>query len=91
MTGAKYPGMNVWAVWLITSIKGLAKKKSDRIIWWEARGVGCPGTAAAECVMKPKAASLPKIRVNTGAAKLRKVLLETLALVVGGFFHSPKD
>jgi hypothetical protein len=42
------------------------------MIWCEASGMGCPGTAAAEWVMKPKAANLPMISVSTGAAKPRK-------------------
>ena len=61
------------------------------MIWCEARGVGCPGTAAAELVMKPKAANLPRINVKTGAAKLKKVRAETVLALLSGFLSKPKD
>mmetsp|Transcript_35012 Transcript_35012/g.104420 ORF Transcript_35012/g.104420 Transcript_35012/m.104420 type:complete len:342 (-) Transcript_35012:546-1571(-) len=69
-------GRKVWAVWLMTSRNGLTKKKRLRTIWWAAR-VASPGRAAATCVITPKAAIFPIMRVRTGAAKARKDLDDT--------------
>mmetsp|Transcript_35447 Transcript_35447/g.76537 ORF Transcript_35447/g.76537 Transcript_35447/m.76537 type:complete len:219 (+) Transcript_35447:318-974(+) len=63
------------AICEMTSMNGLAKKKSDNAIWCAASVAGWPGRPAAALVMNPNADILPMIRVRTGAANLRNVLL----------------